>query len=166
MSEPTHYIIRGGVAGRERLRLLGRVMRPTTRNLFERVGIQPALTCLDVGGGGGDVTCELARLVGPHGRVVGIDIDVTKLDLARSEAQAQTIGNVEFRRCDIRQDEMMQGEAELGFDVIYVSPFVLHTKFAFNSCLTGGQHCNRSKRAVSPAARGKRRVHPLNVPTG
>jgi 2-polyprenyl-3-methyl-5-hydroxy-6-metoxy-1,4-benzoquinol methylase len=68
--ERYHYIIRGGVEGRERLRVLARVMRPTTLNLFDRVGIRPGMACLDVGCGGGDVTFELADLVGPKGRVV------------------------------------------------------------------------------------------------
>jgi len=35
------YIIRGGTAGRERLRLLSRVMRPATLGLLDRAGIRP-----------------------------------------------------------------------------------------------------------------------------
>ena len=34
-----HYLIRGGIEGRERLRVLGRVMRPTTLALLERAGV-------------------------------------------------------------------------------------------------------------------------------
>ncbi len=33
-----HYLIRGGIEGRERLRVLGRVMRPDTLPLLERAG--------------------------------------------------------------------------------------------------------------------------------
>ena len=33
------YVIQGGVEGRERLRVLSRVMRPTTLALLDRVGI-------------------------------------------------------------------------------------------------------------------------------
>jgi hypothetical protein len=33
-----HYVIRGGMEGRERLRVLARVMWPTTDALFTRVG--------------------------------------------------------------------------------------------------------------------------------
>src|SRR5262245_45349242 len=92
------YIIRGGVEGRERLRLLSRILRPTTLALFDRAGVRPGMCCVDVGCGGGDVTLDLARLVGPTGRVVGIDIDAVKLDLARQEATANAISNVEFCR--------------------------------------------------------------------
>ena len=81
-----HYIIRGGNAGRERLRALSTVMQPTTCALFERVNVKRGMVCLDMGCGGGDVTLDLARKVGPEGRVVGIDLDETILQLAREEA--------------------------------------------------------------------------------
>src|SRR5215218_1241077 len=99
--EHQHYLIRGGLEGRERLRIVGRIMRPTTLYLLERAEVTLGMHCLDVGCGGGDVTFELARLVGPSGRVVGIDIDATKLDLARGEAEQQQIGNAAFRLTDI-----------------------------------------------------------------
>ena len=41
--EEHHYLIRGGIAGRERLRVLARVMRPGTLALLERVGQQLVL---------------------------------------------------------------------------------------------------------------------------
>jgi len=86
MSDSTHYVIRGGSAGRERLRMLSRVMHPTSSSLFDRLALHEGQSCLDVGCGGGDATLELARRVGPRGRVVGVDIDATKLELARAEA--------------------------------------------------------------------------------
>jgi ubiquinone/menaquinone biosynthesis C-methylase UbiE len=100
-----HYIIRGGVEGRERLRILARVMRPATLSLLQRAGIRPGMACLDIGCGGGDVSFDLAHLVGPSGRVVGIDIDEVKIEIARSEARAQQIANIEFRLTDIGESE-------------------------------------------------------------
>jgi ubiquinone/menaquinone biosynthesis C-methylase UbiE len=91
-----HYVIRGGMEGRERLRVLARVMAPTTSTLLARVGVEPTARCLDVGCGGGDVTLALARLA-PEGSVVGIDLDETKLGAAREEADAAGVRNVEFR---------------------------------------------------------------------
>jgi SAM-dependent methyltransferase len=100
---PNAYVIRGGLEGRERLRVLARVMHPTSMALLDRCGLRDGLTCLDVGCGGGDVTLELARRVGPGGRVVGIDIDDQKVQMARAEAQQQGIGNVEFLVSDARE---------------------------------------------------------------
>jgi 2-polyprenyl-3-methyl-5-hydroxy-6-metoxy-1,4-benzoquinol methylase len=86
MADSTHYVIRGGLEGRERLRVLGRVMRTSSMLLFDRLGLRDGITCLDVGCGGGDATLELAHRVAPAGRVVGVDIDETKLQIARAEA--------------------------------------------------------------------------------
>ena len=45
------------------------------------------MSCLDLGSGAGDVTFELARRVGPAGRVVGVDMDEVKLGLARERGR-------------------------------------------------------------------------------
>jgi ubiquinone/menaquinone biosynthesis C-methylase UbiE len=116
-----HYIIRGGVEGQERLRLLARVMQPTTRALFDRVGVRAGMTCLDVGCGGGDVTIELARLVGPGGMVVGTDFDDTKLALARSEAATLQINNVEFRHA-----HLVDSVEEAAYDLLYTRFLLTH----------------------------------------
>jgi len=94
------YVIEGGQAGKERLRLLSSVMWPTTERLLSRAGLRPGLQCLDVGCGGGDVTRELARRVGPNGRVVGIDRDETILQLDRQELEREPLANLSFRAAD------------------------------------------------------------------
>lgn len=131
MPTTDHYAIRGGVEGRERLRLLSRVMHPTTVALFDRLGIGPGLACLDVGCGGGDVTLELARLVAPTGRVVGVDVDETKLDLARQEADEAGVPNVAYQLLDIRTQDVETdptwiGPAWTGFDVVYARFLLSH----------------------------------------
>ena len=120
MADSKHYVIRGGIAGRERLRLLSRVMRPSTMALLDRLGIRDGFTCLDVGCGGGDVTLELARRVAPHGRAVGTDIDATKLELARDEARQQGIPNVEFQLSDVRE------AGASTFDVVHARYLLTH----------------------------------------
>ena len=120
MTIPT-YVIRGGPEGRERLRVLSRVMWPTTRELLSRAGIRDDARCLDVGCGGGDVTVELAAMV-PAGRAVGVDLDEAKLALARTEAADAGIDNVEFRMGDVLQ---RGGEGDR-FDVIYMRFLLTH----------------------------------------
>lgn len=95
------YVIRGGVEGRERLRLLSEVFAPSTRALLADVGIPSGSLCLDVGCGGGDVTVELARATGLTGQVVGVDLDGTMLNIARREAEQQQLSNVTFEVQDV-----------------------------------------------------------------
>jgi SAM-dependent methyltransferase len=116
-----HYVIRGGMEGRERLRVLARVMAPTTSTLLARVGVEPTARCLDVGCGGGDVTLALARLA-PEGSVVGIDLDETKLGAAREEADAAGVRNVEFRIRDVTEPSL-DGDR---FDVVYARFLLTH----------------------------------------
>jgi SAM-dependent methyltransferase len=121
MADATHYVIRGGIEGRERLRLLSRVMHATSMALLDRIGLRDGLVCLDIGCGGGDVTLELARRVAPHGRALGFDIDDTKLAIARQEAGQKSVGNVEFRHADVRESPESQE-----FDVVYARFLLTH----------------------------------------
>src|SRR5213080_4302867 len=98
-SDASHrYAIRGGKEGKKRLDLLARVMLPTTMQLLDRVGLIRGMKCLDVGCGGGHVALLMARMVGPDGRVIGTDTNGETLALARNDAQAANIANVEFQQ--------------------------------------------------------------------
>ncbi|HEY1331511.1 MAG TPA: class I SAM-dependent methyltransferase [Actinomycetota bacterium] len=97
----TDYVIRGGERGYERLQLLARSRWADTAALFERAGIGPGMRCLDLGCGGGAVTLEIAKLIAPHGSIVGVDMDEVKLALARRASETQGLDNVEFRAQDV-----------------------------------------------------------------
>ena len=56
-----------------RLSRQGQMFFPFTRQLFDRAGIGPGMHVLDEGSGAGDVSLLVAELVGPEGRVVGVD---------------------------------------------------------------------------------------------
>jgi len=115
------YVIRGGVEGRERLRLLSEVFGPFTQALLEDVGIAAGSVCLDVGCGGGDVTHKLARAAGATGRALGVDLDAVKLEMARREAEQLGISNVGFERQDVVT--WQPGER---FDVVYARFLLTH----------------------------------------
>jgi SAM-dependent methyltransferase len=119
--EAGRYVIRGGVGGRERLRLLSEVMGPSTRALLAEVGVPSGAVCLDVGCGGGDVTCELARAAGPAGRAIGVDLDEVKLDIARRESAERGFPNVAFERRDVTQWRPAES-----FDVVYARFLLTH----------------------------------------
>jgi len=126
------YVIRGGIEGRERLRILSRVMRPATLAVLKRAA-QPGWNCLDVGCGGGDVTREIAKIVGPGGHVVGCDIDAPQLDLARKETDQAGLANVEYRNLNVAASS--PGES---FDCVY-SRFLL-THLANPEAVIGRLH--------------------------
>jgi SAM-dependent methyltransferase len=63
---------------------------------------RPGDRVLDVGCGYGDTTRPLAAMVGDGGEVVGYDVSEPFLDLAREEAAAQGIGNVDYRFGDVQ----------------------------------------------------------------
>ncbi len=115
------YAIRGGEEGARRLDLLARTMGPTTESFLGGAGIVAGMTCLDVGCGGGHVSRHLAALVGPTGRVVGIDLDPVKLATAQAEAGRAGLENIEFRVGDAT------GWSEPGrFDIVYGRFIVSH----------------------------------------
>lgn len=55
---------------------------------------------LDVGCGNGDLSVGAAKAVGPTGRVVGVDLSPSMLDVARRETEAAGLTNAEFAHAD------------------------------------------------------------------
>jgi len=96
------YTITGGQQGKQRLDLLAEIMRPTTLQLLAEAGLRGGDRCLDLGCGGGNVTLDMARIVGPDGLVAGVDFDPQIVELARQDAADAGAGNVEYHAADAR----------------------------------------------------------------
>lgn len=76
--------------------------------------IEKGMSVLDVGCGWGDMSLQVAEMVGREGRVVGIDCVEAFLEEARKDAEDLGFGNVEFRRGDA---EIALPEAEFDYVV-------------------------------------------------
>jgi ubiquinone/menaquinone biosynthesis C-methylase UbiE len=76
---------------------------------------------LEIGCGGGDLAFDIARIVGPSGRVLGTDIDQTKLDLATREATEQNLANIAFQFANI-----MASAPAGNFDLIHARFVLTH----------------------------------------
>ena len=115
------YVIRGGIEGRERLRILSEVMGAPTRALLDDAGISEGSVCVDLGCGGGDVAFDLSRRVGPTGRITGLDRDETKIAIARGEALDHGITNVAFHVA-----ELTEWEPDEAYDAAYARFLLSH----------------------------------------
>jgi arsenite methyltransferase len=67
-------------------------------NPLALANVQPGETVLDLGSGAGFDALLAARVVGPAGHVIGIDMTPEMLTRAEANARAAGVGNVEFRR--------------------------------------------------------------------
>jgi SAM-dependent methyltransferase len=75
---------------------------------------RPGDRVLDVGCGFGDTARRLAELVGPSGRVVGVDVAPRFVETARREAADAGVANASFAVVDVQT-----GELPGGFDLAF-----------------------------------------------
>ena len=68
--------------------------------VLPKLSIKSGMSVLDVGCGWGDMSLQVAEIVGPSGRVVGIDCVEAFLSEARKDARAMGLANVQFVRGD------------------------------------------------------------------
>jgi SAM-dependent methyltransferase len=94
---------------------LDRQLEPLGRLAMERAEIAPGGRVLDVGCGCGHTTLEIARRVGPSGRVVGIDISTPMIEAAKERARIAGISNVSFWNADVQ----LHPFPPLEFDVVF-----------------------------------------------
>ena len=78
------------------------MLAPATERVLRAAGVGPGMRVLDVGSGVGDVAFLAARLVGPTGSVVGVDLDGAALDVARQRARDLGMSQVTFVQGDLR----------------------------------------------------------------
>lgn len=102
-----------------RLSLQAEAFLPFTVQLFEQARIRAGMHILDVGCGAADVSFLAAELVGPNGRVVGVDRVPTAIEWATARARSREIQNADFL---VGDPSMMEFDRE--FDAI-VGRFVL-----------------------------------------
>ena len=88
------------------------------------VDLQPGMTVVDLGSGGGLDALVCARRVGPSGRVIGVDMTPEMIDLATQHASDADLTNVEFRLGTIEELPVAEASVDLVISncVISLSP--------------------------------------------
>ena len=126
MSSPADYVLGHSVEEQERLMLQGRILRPYTEFYFRTAGIGPGMSVLDLGSGVGDVALLAADIVGPSGRVLGIDRDKKGIERARQRAVEQGCSSwVSFQAIDLEDfSTTEQFDALVGRYVLLYQPYV------------------------------------------
>lgn len=80
--------------------LLDAMMAPVLARVLHHADLQPGESVLDIGCGTGVSCLAAAQLVGPAGRVTGLDIAAQLLDRARSRAADAELANIRFILAD------------------------------------------------------------------
>lgn len=70
-------------------------------------------TVLDLGSGAGFDALQAAQMVGPTGRVIGIDMTPAMLEKARHNAELLGLGNAEFREGYLEALPVLDGSVDL-----------------------------------------------------
>ena len=120
--------------------LQGRVLRPYTEKFFRSAGISPGMRVLDLGSGAGDVALLAADIVGPGGRVVGLDRDAAALERARERAVNQGCSSwVSFQATNLEEfSTTEQFDAVVGRYILVYQPDAAATLRQFSRFLKPG----------------------------
>jgi SAM-dependent methyltransferase len=118
------YILDGSDEDLRRLLGVAETTREMARSALRRVGIQEGWHAIECGCGPLGGLAVMAEMVGPGGRVVGVDFNEPAIQRARSVVAALELSNVEVFAGDVHE----LGAAALGgpFDLAYSRLFLMH----------------------------------------
>lgn len=120
----TPYLLMVGEKGQERLHILNEICNGHTLSFLREADALPQGRCLDIGCGTGLMSCELAKVVGERGSVLGVDISVEQVRLAEQAAGKKNIVNAAFQVLSSNELNQLQGP----FDFIYMRFLLCHLR--------------------------------------
>lgn len=107
--EHDEYVLGTNDAELERLGFQHRVWSEQAFAIWDRAGFTYGQQLLDLGSGPGFATLDLARIVGPQGRIVAVDASARFLQYLRARQQAEQIKNVESVELDVHELNLPKG---------------------------------------------------------
>ena len=107
----------------QRLRDQAAMWRPATEAVLDRIGLNPGMSCLDIGCGPGAVMRLMADRVGASGHVTGIDVDGRLGRLALDELRREAGSQFEFVEGDALKLNSIPGAP---FDLSFCRLVLMH----------------------------------------
>ncbi len=133
----TEYFLTTGQQDADRLTIINQLYNPGTLDFIQQSGLTTGMTVLEIGCGTGHMAVELAKRVGPSGKVIASDICPKQLVIAQKTATEAQCTNIEFIQLDINQPMKIDP-----VDMIY-GRWVI--EFAQNTAFTVNELCRHLK---------------------
>lgn len=106
-SAKDRYVLRNLTGENHRLAHMSHLLDPLHQSLLEKVGIRPGWRCLEIGCGNGSISQWMAAKVGPKGRVVATDLNLSYT------------GDLHAPNLEVRQLDILKPLPALGkFDLV------------------------------------------------
>ncbi len=118
-ADEREYVLGTGTDESVRLGFQHRLWSASAHELWERAGITPGMTVLDVGSGPGHAAMDLAQIVGARGRVLCVDESATYLHQVSDQARSRRLDNVERILGDVHDIETLLVDWRGKVDVAY-----------------------------------------------
>lgn len=87
-----------------------RLTAPVSERMLALADLQPGMRVLDLATGRGEPALRAARLVGPNGLVLGVDLSDGLLEMAREQAARDGLSNLDLRRMNAERLEGVPDE--------------------------------------------------------
>lgn len=116
------YSLAVGERGAPRLRLVEKIYGPGTREVLTRAGLRAGLAVVELGCGIGSVSRWLASVVGPEGRVIGVDVSAEQIASARRATDNERYPNLSFVEASAYQTNLPRAS----FDLVYCRLLLMH----------------------------------------
>jgi len=120
---PDGYVHARDVNEYQRLRDQALMWQRATQEVLDRVGLEPGMSCLDVGAGPGVVMRLMADRVGAQGRVTGLEIDGKLAAQALAELRAQGGAQFDLIEADVLTLDTAPGAP---FALTFCRLFLMH----------------------------------------
>ncbi len=116
------YALRTGAAAARRLHVLHDIYGPAGRRVLRQAGLRRGMRVADFGCGVGAVTRMLAEIVGPSGRVTGIDASAAQLEQASELCASEGLTNTSFIQANASRTGLLRNS----LDLVYCRFLLLH----------------------------------------